>query len=338
MAMPSQAATSWPSMMLAVVALSLLASAPSAGGEQAGQAAGQFRAHFGFLARRGERQGGAASRRWPFEYLPSLPVGFRGPAQTIPDMPPRVPLLDEVVMTPIPTPGPSTVRPGVVELVPPKGLEGWYHTLPPQLVPGWAQGATDAEYRYFLRCLGGPPPCPYTLPPLVIRKPPLTTASPWSVAAGLPFGLSAPVSVPANFLPRLEVGLLVQGVDFAALGAAAAADWAFRQTVQLAIAAQAGAGVSPATVQLVLSAGSVAVHASLPPPDGTPPQSVLAALQGATHLCNTVATLLAAAPPVAALSTGPISVTVTAPPVLNWVPPALSAPAPAVVGAASAPA
>jgi len=55
---------------------------------------------------------------------------------------------------------------GLQATIPPQSLEGWYATIPPQLIK---DGIVDPRQAYYLRCLGGPNPCPYTIPPAVLR-------------------------------------------------------------------------------------------------------------------------------------------------------------------------
>merc|ERR1719491_513119 len=88
---------------------------------------------------------------------------FRAPPLVIPQPPEVKPLMDRIALTMVTTPSPPAVK------LPPEGLEGWYATLPPGL-PG-----AKWEHYHFIRCLGGPEPCPYTLPPKVL--PPTTTAA-----------------------------------------------------------------------------------------------------------------------------------------------------------------
>lgn len=72
-----------------------------------------------------------------------------------------------------PSASPPTIEPPLVKgdvglqaTVPPKGLDGWYATIPPQAIE---DGLVDNRTAYYVRCLGGPNPCPYTVPPMVLR-------------------------------------------------------------------------------------------------------------------------------------------------------------------------
>lgn len=72
-----------------------------------------------------------------------------------------------------PSQSPPTIEPplnpgdvGLQATIPPQGLDGWYATIPPQMI---ADGLVDNRTAYYVRCLGGPHPCPYTVPPAVLR-------------------------------------------------------------------------------------------------------------------------------------------------------------------------
>jgi len=72
-----------------------------------------------------------------------------------------------------PSASPPTIAPpekgesvGLQATVPPVTLEGWYNTIPPQWVE---DGLVDNRTGYYVRCLGGPAPCPYTVPPAILR-------------------------------------------------------------------------------------------------------------------------------------------------------------------------
>jgi hypothetical protein len=150
-----------------------------------------------FLLRRrgGSEKRGKGGAKWP--YLPAAPPDFRSGSLAVPEPVAVAPLANRILMVPIATPGPPTVSPEnhMYTTVPPKGLEGWYHTLAPQLVPGWAQGATDYWYRYFMPCFGGPDPCPYTMPPVIV---PITTTLP-PLIINVPVPAPPPWSAPAPF-------------------------------------------------------------------------------------------------------------------------------------------
>jgi len=55
---------------------------------------------------------------------------------------------------------------GLQQTLPPKSLEGWYNTIPPQMIE---DGLIDNRTAYYVRCLGGPHPCPYTVPPAILK-------------------------------------------------------------------------------------------------------------------------------------------------------------------------
>mmetsp|Transcript_28156 Transcript_28156/g.80806 ORF Transcript_28156/g.80806 Transcript_28156/m.80806 type:complete len:328 (-) Transcript_28156:12-995(-) len=300
--------------------LAALVLCSSALGVDAAEGAG-VRKTLGFLSRRATRRSHERMDKGPFAYLPPPAPLFRTLALDLPSEPVLAPITDRLVLAPVATPGPPTIGPGdersgVVPTLPPKGLEGWYATLPPKLVAGWAEGAVDWE-RYYLRCLGGPPPCPYYYPTTTYAPP-----FPW-VAVNAP-------SPAAMFAPGMEakvvLTLTVQNIDQATLVANPVALSAFEQTVQLAVASQSGPGTTPADIQLLVNPGMV-VQANITPAMGTDVNALLGTLQGATMLAPTVATLLAAVPSVVGLFTGPVTVLVTGPPAIQMIP--MAAPAPA---------
>merc|ERR1719356_943481 len=107
-----------------------------------------------------------------------------------------------------PSATPPTIEPpekvgetGLQATVPPQGLEGWYATIPPELIK---EGSVDPRVVYYVRCLGGPAPCPYTVPPAILRYWDRVTLPPQ--AAALPTAPIAPAVFPparpwSNFQP-----------------------------------------------------------------------------------------------------------------------------------------
>lgn len=281
----------------------------------------------GFLALRVRQQ--AAVRKQQllpgevlYSYLPPQPVLPRATVLAIPSEPTVAPLEDRLILTPDSTPPPPLDANGVAIVLPPRGLEGWYATLPPRA--GLPAGAVDWD-RYYLRCLGGPPPCPYTYP--TTTGLPLGAPSPAGAAAAAQAAILASPP-PPGMQTVIAFTLLVQNLDYAALTADATALSQFQISVKLAVASQAGLGITPADVQLMLFAGSVVTQVHVVPPQGADITGVLAHLQAATMLANTAATLLAATPSVAGLFSGAVTIDVSKVPELAQVPMA-AAPAPA---------
>mmetsp|Transcript_139753 Transcript_139753/g.243389 ORF Transcript_139753/g.243389 Transcript_139753/m.243389 type:complete len:201 (+) Transcript_139753:86-688(+) len=185
--------------------------APAHGASRVGGVPGRA----AFLAKR-EREHDKS--RQPWAYLPPPPMPPRAKASEVPG--------DSVVLPPLdnllgmqPTASPLKTEDGLLSTFPPRGFYGWYNTIPPRPkgYPGWKDGAVDWQ-RYYLRCLGGPPPCPYTEPPIIIQPttpfgwglPPSTTTGltttfmtttqgfGGSTTSGATFGL-APAPAPAAF-------------------------------------------------------------------------------------------------------------------------------------------
>lgn len=101
-----------------------------------------------------------------------------------PAMPPRAKPMEmpggPLVLPPVdamwgmqPSQSPPTIEPpekkgdvGLQATIPPVGLDGWYATIPPKMIE---DGLVDNRTAYYVRCLGGPAPCPFTVPPAVLR-------------------------------------------------------------------------------------------------------------------------------------------------------------------------
>lgn len=122
-----------------------------------------------FLARRNAEHNSGIQ---PWLYNPPPAVLPRAKPLEIPGDPLFLPPVDKL-WDMQPSASPPTIEPpekqgdvGLQATVPPKSLEGWYATISPQAI---AQGLVDNRTAYYVRCLGGPPPCPMTVPPTVLR-------------------------------------------------------------------------------------------------------------------------------------------------------------------------
>lgn len=122
-----------------------------------------------FLARRdGEHSTGLQ----PWLYNPPPATVPRAKPLSIPGDPLVLPPVDKL-WDMQPSASPPTIEPpkegekvGLQATVPPRTLEGWYATISPQAIE---DGTVDNRTAYYVRCLGGPWPCPQTVPPAVLR-------------------------------------------------------------------------------------------------------------------------------------------------------------------------
>lgn len=122
-----------------------------------------------FLAR---RSGAHTSGVQPWLYNPPPAVLPRSKPLEIPGDPLVLPPIDNMWGIQ-PSASPPTIEPpeksgevGLQATIPPLSLDGWYATIPPQMIK---DGLVDNRTAYYVRCLGGPNPCPYTVPPAVLR-------------------------------------------------------------------------------------------------------------------------------------------------------------------------
>lgn len=122
-----------------------------------------------FLAR---RNGAHTAGLQPWLYNPPPAVLPRSKPLELPGDPLVLPPVDKMWGIQ-PSASPPTIEPpenkgdvGLQATVPPQSLEGWYATIPPQMIK---DGLVDNRTAYYVRCLGGPNPCPYTVPPAVLR-------------------------------------------------------------------------------------------------------------------------------------------------------------------------
>lgn len=106
----------------------------------------------------------------------------------------------------------------------------------------------------------------------------------------------------------VSLAMTVQRVDYAMLVARPVLLAAFKAAVKQAVAAEAGSGVLADHVDLVLSAGSVLVQATVTPPGSVPVNVVLSRLSASTAVAFAVATRLAKLEGISAVATGVISV------------------------------
>lgn len=122
----------------------------------------------------GKRSGAQYSGVQPWLYNPPPAPLPRSKPLEIPGDPLFLPPIDKMWGMQ-PTASPPTIEPpkktdgtetGLQATLPPQSLEGWYATIPPQMIK---DGLVDNRTAYYIRCLGGPNPCPYTVPPAVLR-------------------------------------------------------------------------------------------------------------------------------------------------------------------------
>mmetsp|Transcript_14159 Transcript_14159/g.22537 ORF Transcript_14159/g.22537 Transcript_14159/m.22537 type:complete len:230 (+) Transcript_14159:65-754(+) len=116
------------------------------------------------------RDGTSAGQPWLYNAPPA--VVPRVKPLEIPGAPLVLPPVDKLWGIQ-PSASPPTIAPpenpgetGLQQTVPPQGLEGWYATIPPDAIEN---GYVDNRTAYYVRCLGGPAPCPYTVPPAIIK-------------------------------------------------------------------------------------------------------------------------------------------------------------------------
>jgi len=157
----------------------------------------------------------------PWLYLPPPPLPPRSKVLEVPRHPLVLPPLDRLVLGVQPSLSPPTAVPGLITSVPPKGFEGWYMKPTEVLVPGWAQGASDWWFRYFMPCAKGPKPCPYTMPPMpatTIYVP--ATGAPGSAPGPAPAGanLAAPATAAMTTTMAGQMALSLFGTTTASLG------------------------------------------------------------------------------------------------------------------------
>lgn len=126
------------------------------------------RSHTAFLAK---KENAKVAGVQPWLYNPPPATVPRGKPLEIPGDPLVLPPVDKMWGMQ-PTVSPVTIEPpekegetGLQQTVPPQSLEGWYATIPPDMIE---KGLVDPHVAYYARCLGGPGPCPYTVPPAVI--------------------------------------------------------------------------------------------------------------------------------------------------------------------------
>lgn len=144
-----------------------------------------------FLSR---RSGAHSSGEQPWLYNP--------PAASLPRSKPLEIPGDPLVLPPVdkmwgmqPSMSPPTIAPpekegdvGLQATVPPRSLEGWYATIPPEMI---ANGLVDNRTAYYVRCLGGPYPCPMTVPPAIQKFWARVTPGKTFSMAGTPAGAIA---------------------------------------------------------------------------------------------------------------------------------------------------
>lgn len=113
-----------------------------------------------------------ASAVQPWLYNPPPPPLPRSKPLEVPGDPLFLPPIDKMWGMQ-PSASPPTIEPpekkgevGLQATIPPQSLEGWYATIPPQMIE---DGLVDNRTAYYVRCLGGPAPCPYTVPPAILR-------------------------------------------------------------------------------------------------------------------------------------------------------------------------